>query len=287
MGSQRGAGHGPSPSGGPGGHGSRGMILPQQLAPLKFEIQDHIYYHPEWHRLTNSPLERYPFTLGSPGSNRDRSHRVFSQPSQHARPAPEQARADRMRSTALSIVVEQPQIGNELQAWTHLASVSSLNPRLHPTDPDAMEIDTHPPQSLPYSLIQIATAGLTVPNGHHRNNPVYRHTFNIEIESQQPIRLSDVEIIRMARARIRFDRPQPSPMMLDEILNAPRYPARAAPRRLYVRIIIDTFSVDRETALIDADGRLGYMVGMAQDGLGWFPGLPWTHPHFQVRMRTS
>lgn len=193
-----------------------------------------------------------------------------------------------MRTSALSIVVEQPTSGNDPPAWTHLASVSSsLPPRLRPSDPDAMEIDTQQPQSLPYALIQVAAAGSTVSNGSHKNNPIYRHTFNIEIESQQPMRLSDVEIIRMARAHIRLDRPQPSPMMLDELVNVPRYPARAQPRRLYVRIIIDAFSVDRETALIDADGRLGYMVGMAQDGLGWFPGLPWLHPHFQVRIRTS
>lgn len=142
-----------------------------------------------------------------------------------------------------------------------------------------MDIDT--PQHRPQSLIQIAAAGTTTPRGYIGNSQVFRHTFEIEIRNPIPGHMPDLEILRTARTRIRtVVQPSMPPTQLS-------YPSRRPVRRnLVLRIVIDTFSVDRQDALVIADWRLHFMIEMIQDaqGLGWFPGLPWTHDHFQLRM---
>lgn len=134
-----------------------------------------------------------------------------------------------------------------------------------------MEIDA------PQSLTRIASQGNTITRGISGNQQVYRHAFNIEIRTPLNQRVPDVEILRTARTRIRLDQQHSA---------APPhvYGSQGPTRRCLVRIIIDTTSQNREEALVDADWRLGYMVEMTEDGMGWFPGLPWVHDHFEVRL---
>lgn len=147
-------------------------------------------------------------------------------------------------------------------------------------DPDAMDIDTpQNHQQATQSLYQVASAGISVPRGYIGNDQVFRHTFQIQIRSPVQGHLSDLEILRTARARIR-NTPQASV--------PPSYAARAVGRTLVLRIIIDSLSISRHDALVLVDWRLHFMIEMIEDregqGLGWFCGLPWVSDHFQVRL---
>jgi hypothetical protein len=145
-----------------------------------------------------------------------------------------------------------------------------------------MDIDTpQHHQQPPQSLRQVAAAGTTAPRGYIGNNQVFRHTFEIEIRNPVPGRMPDLEILRTTRARIRTGVQAPIPPTR---LSYPNQ--RTVRRNLALLIIIDTFSIDRQDALVIADWRLHFMIEMIHDaqGLGWFPGLPWMHDHFQVRV---
>ncbi|KAJ5682974.1 hypothetical protein N7462_006139 [Penicillium macrosclerotiorum] len=56
-------------------------------------------------------------------------------------------------------------------------------------------------------------------------------------------------------------------------------------RRFCVDIAIEMESDRRQQAAVTSESRLRAMQQMAIDGLGWFPGLPWVHPRFEVQCR--
>ncbi|KXG49216.1 uncharacterized protein PGRI_030860 [Penicillium griseofulvum] len=136
---------------------------------------------------------------------------------------------------------------------------------LDPMELDPMEIDDPvqepPPPTAPASMTQ----GPGV-------DTIHRHVYYIPIRSH-PMPVLDLDVITAARTELA--RLEGTGMPILEAL-----PEQAGP---HVFIRIDTNHIDRRHALMDANLRMGAMQDMIQDGFGWFTGLPYRHPHFEVK----
>jgi hypothetical protein len=135
-----------------------------------------------------------------------------------------------------------------------------------PMELDPMEIDTpvqapRPPPTAPASMTQ--GSGVNI---------VHRHVCYIPIRSR-PMPVLDLDVITAARTELA--RLQGAGMPILEAL-----PEQAGP---HVFIRIDTSHTDRRRALMTANLRMGAMQDMIRDGFGWFTGLPYRHPHFEVK----
>ncbi|KAJ5422860.1 hypothetical protein N7445_010968 [Penicillium cf. griseofulvum] len=134
-----------------------------------------------------------------------------------------------------------------------------------PMELDPMEIDTPVQEPPPVTAPTSMTEGSGV-------NSIHRHVFYIPIRSR-PMPDLDLDVITAARAELA--RLQRTGMSIMETLPEQRGP--------HVFIRIDTNHTDRRHALTDANLRMGAMQDMIRDGLGWFTGLPYRHPHFEVK----
>lgn len=133
-----------------------------------------------------------------------------------------------------------------------------------PMELDPMEIDT--PEQAP------APASTGTRNEQSEENGIHRHIFYIPIRSR-PMPTRDLDVLAAARAEVARIQRAGIPVMQT-------LPERPGPH-LYIRIATDR--VSREHALADANLRMGIMQDMIRDGLGWFTGLPYRHPHFEVK----
>ncbi|KAJ5382149.1 hypothetical protein N7517_000060 [Penicillium concentricum] len=130
---------------------------------------------------------------------------------------------------------------------------------------DPMEIDT-PAQDPPPATTMTR---MTEESG---ENGIHRHLFYIPIRSR-PMPTLDLDVLTAARAEL--TRLQRAGMPIMQAL-----PERPAPH-VYIRI--DTDQANRDHALTDVNLRMGIMQDMIRDGFGWFTGLPYRHPHFEVK----
>lgn len=135
-----------------------------------------------------------------------------------------------------------------------------------PMELDPMEIDT-PPEQEPAS-----TTTVTGTNEQSEDNGIHRHIFYIPIRSR-PMPTLDLDVLTAARAEV--TRLQRAGIPIMQTL-----PERPGPH-LYIRV--DTDQANRDHALVDANLRMGTMQDMIRDGFGWFTGLPYRHPHFEVK----
>jgi hypothetical protein len=101
---------------------------------------------------------------------------------------------------------------------------------------------------------------------------IWRHTFEIDIPSR-PSGFTDLEILEYARTQLAF---------LERAALREDAMRRIRDCRTRLRVIIDTKTSSRLDALVDARLRMLVMQDMINEGMGWFPGLPWRHPHFRV-----
>lgn len=135
-------------------------------------------------------------------------------------------------------------------------------------DTDEMDID--PPFPEPRSLGNGSSTTQTV-----RHTPgVYRHTFLIDLSNRHG-GMTDKQIIEHARLQLHY---------LEQANMAEDAMRRVRNCRMRLRIDIDTRCADRADAVIDVRLRMLVMLDMITEGLGWFPGLPWRHPHFNVEV---
>ncbi|OQE40860.1 hypothetical protein PENCOP_c005G04337 [Penicillium coprophilum] len=130
---------------------------------------------------------------------------------------------------------------------------------------DPMEIDTPAQDPLPTPAVTRMTDESTV-------NGVYRHLFYIPVRTR-PMPNIDLDVLTAGRAEMTRLQRAGMPIMQE-------LPERPAPH-LYIRI--DTDQSNRDHALTDANLRMGIMQDMIRDGFGWFTGLPYRHPHFEVK----
>ncbi|KAJ5493571.1 hypothetical protein N7463_009658 [Penicillium fimorum] len=139
-----------------------------------------------------------------------------------------------------------------------------------PFEPDLMELD---PMEIDTPVQEPAPAtAATRMTEESAENGIHRHLFYIPIRSR-PMPTLDLDVITAARAEL--TRLQRAGMPIMEAL-----PERPAPH-VYIRI--DTDQANRDHALTDANLRMGTMQDMIRDGFGWFTGLPYRHPHFEVK----
>ncbi|CAG8895147.1 unnamed protein product [Penicillium egyptiacum] len=134
-----------------------------------------------------------------------------------------------------------------------------------PMELDPMEIDT-PPEQEPAPATAVAR------NQQSEENGVHRHIFYIPIRPR-PMPTLDLDVLTAARAEV--SRLQRAGIPVMQTL-----PERPGPH-LYIRV--DTDRASRDHALTDANLRMGTMQDMIRDGFGWFTGLPYRHPHFEVK----
>lgn len=139
-------------------------------------------------------------------------------------------------------------------------------------DGDAMDIDTPSPvhhSHIPVSPRNNPTSITEQPHHEH----VHRHLFYIPMQTHN-IPTLDYDIIRLARVSVTTLRRQglPIPDTLPVGNGVP-----------HVYILIDSELDNRGHALQIASRRLGVMQDMIRDGLGWFTGLPYRHPNFEVK----
>ncbi|KAF3016665.1 hypothetical protein E8E15_006112 [Penicillium rubens] len=133
-----------------------------------------------------------------------------------------------------------------------------------PMELDPMEIDT--PEQEP------APASTGTRNEQSEESGIHRHIFYIPIRSR-PMPTLDLDVLTAARAEVARIQRAGIPVLQT-------LPERPGPH-LYIRI--DTDQASRDHALADANLRMGIMQDMIRDGLGWFTGLPYRHPHFEVK----
>ncbi|KAJ5800602.1 uncharacterized protein N7518_002670 [Penicillium psychrosexuale] len=145
-------------------------------------------------------------------------------------------------------------------------------PAPDPMDIDPMEIDSPPPQQAQPA----PTTTLTRMNEQAQNSGMHRHKFYLSI-GPRPMPTLDLDVLTVARAEVTRLRRAGLPVL--ESL-----PERSGPH-LYIRI--DTDQASRDQALARADLRMGIMQDMIRDGFGWFSGLPYRHPHFDVKFLRS
>ena len=139
-------------------------------------------------------------------------------------------------------------------------------PEPDPMDIDPMEIDSPPPQQ------PTPTTTLTRMSEQAQDSGMHRHKFYLAI-GPRPMPTLDLDVLTVARAEV--TRLQRAGLPVLESL-----PERAGP---HLYICIDTDQASRDQALARADLRMGIMQGMIRDGFGWFTGLPYRHPHFEVK----
>lgn len=142
---------------------------------------------------------------------------------------------------------------------------------------DAMDIDSGVPLQAPR-------------RGRHSSNPssyrasrqrarVTRHVFFIPVSFNVPSP-TDLDIIRAVRWSINRISNAGNIYTIAENLDPEnRFP--------HVRIMLGAEHDNRELALLSAVRRLGLMMDMIQDGLGWLHELPYHHLHFQVELVRS
>lgn len=147
-------------------------------------------------------------------------------------------------------------------------SEDQSEPAPDPMDIDPMEIGSPPPQQAQPA----PTTTLTRINEQAQNSGMHRQKFYLSI-GPRPMPTLDLDVLTVARAEV--TRLQRAGLPVLESL-----PERAGPH-LYIRI--DTGQASRDQALARADLRMGIMQDMIRDGFGWFSGLPYRHPHFEVK----
>ena len=133
-----------------------------------------------------------------------------------------------------------------------------------PMDLDPMEIDTPEQEPTPASTVSS--------NEQPEENGIHRHIFYIPIRSR-PMPTLDLDVLTSARAEVARIQREGIPAMQT-------LPERPGPH-IYIRINTDRAS--RDHALNAANLRMGIMQDMIRDGFGWFTGLPYRHPHFEVK----
>lgn len=138
-------------------------------------------------------------------------------------------------------------------------SVPSAPRRTIPTGPAAMTASQKPTGGTPFTVTTDGTK-------------VYRHTFEIDISSRAG-GVTDLEIIEHARTQMGF---LERAGLRDDAMR------RIRDCRTRLRVVIDTKSPSRLDALVDARLRMLTMQDMINEGMGWFPGLPWRHHHFRI-----
>ncbi|KAG0153845.1 hypothetical protein PDIDSM_1224 [Penicillium digitatum] len=131
---------------------------------------------------------------------------------------------------------------------------------------DPMEIDTPPVQEPTSATTRACT------NEQYEENGIHRHIFYVPIRSR-PMPTLDLDVLTAARAEITHIQRAGIPVLQT-------LPERPGPH-VYIRV--DTDQANRDQALIDATLRMGTMQDMIRDGFGWFSGLPYRHPHFEVK----
>ncbi|KAJ5826521.1 hypothetical protein N7447_003284 [Penicillium robsamsonii] len=154
-------------------------------------------------------------------------------------------------------------MGSSRYATASTDEEESFEPDLMELDP--MEIDTPAQEPAP----AIAATRMTE---EPTENGIYRHLFYIPIRSR-PMPTLDLDVLTAARAELTRLQRAGMPIM-DALLERP------APH-VYIRI--DTDQPNRDHAITDANLRMGTMQDMIRDGFGWFTGLPYRHPHFEVK----
>ncbi|KAJ5681221.1 hypothetical protein N7536_012360 [Penicillium majusculum] len=139
-----------------------------------------------------------------------------------------------------------------------------------PSEPDPMELD---PMEIDTPVQEPAptTTGAQT-NAQSGENGVYSHTFYIPIRSR-PMPTLDLHVLTAARVEVAHIQRVGLPVLQT-------LPERPGPH-VYIRI--DTDQPNRDNALMDANLRMGTMQDMIRDGFGWFSGLPYRHPHFEVK----
>lgn len=138
-------------------------------------------------------------------------------------------------------------------------SAPSAPRRTIPTGPAAMAASQKPTEGTPFTITTDGTKA-------------YRHTFEIDISSHAS-GVTDLEIIEHARTQMGF---LERAGLRDDAMR------RIRDCRIRLRVVIDTKSPSRLDALVDARLRMLTMQDMINEGMGWFPGLPWRHHHFRV-----
>ncbi|OQD68389.1 hypothetical protein PENDEC_c036G05724 [Penicillium decumbens] len=130
-----------------------------------------------------------------------------------------------------------------------------------PRGPTAMEPPSRPAEG---GTISITTDG----------TKIWRHIFEIDISSHDS-GLGDLEVLEHARTQLGF---LERSGLRDDAMR------RIRDCRTRLRVVIDTKSPSRLDALADARLRMLTMQDMINEGMGWFPGLPWRHNHFRVEV---
>lgn len=138
-----------------------------------------------------------------------------------------------------------------------------------PSGPDPMEFD---PMDIDTPIQEPAPTTGAHTNEQTGENGVHRHVFYIPIRSR-PMPTLDLDVLTAARTEVAHIQRSGLPVLQT-------LPERPGPH-VYIRV--DTEQPNRDSALTDADLRMGTMQDMIRDGLGWFSGLPYRHPHFEVK----
>lgn len=138
-----------------------------------------------------------------------------------------------------------------------------------PSEPDPMELDPMEIDSVQESAPTTTVAHTNEQSG---ENGVHRHIFYIPIRFR-PMPTLDLDVLTAVRAEVAHIQRAGLPVLQT-------LPERPGPH-VYIRV--DTDQPNRENALTDANLRMGTMQDMIRDGFGWFSGLPYRHPHFEVK----
>ncbi|KAJ5968151.1 hypothetical protein N7501_004399 [Penicillium viridicatum] len=139
-----------------------------------------------------------------------------------------------------------------------------------PSEPDPMELD---PMEIDTPVQEPAPASAGAPtNAQSGENGVHSHIFYIPIRSR-PMPTLDLDVLTAARTEVAHIQRAGLPVLQT-------LPERPGPH-VYIRV--DTDHPNRDNALTDANLRMGTMQDMIRDGFGWFSGLPYRHPHFEVK----
>lgn len=137
---------------------------------------------------------------------------------------------------------------------------------------DAMDIDTPPSAS---HRPPLPPQGPSRP--HPRPNIITRHVFYVPIMirgmSTPP---TDLKVLYHALDVIHSD------LAAGDIRNIPNSLAPGA-RQNHLMILIGLAHSDRMRALGTISRRLGTMIQMCEDELGWLNNLPYSHPNFEVQ----
>ncbi|KAJ5350740.1 hypothetical protein N7541_008467 [Penicillium brevicompactum] len=142
-------------------------------------------------------------------------------------------------------------------------------------DGDAMDIDSGAPPSAPRGPRR-QTQNAPVQRANRQYRRVTRHVFYIPVTFNVTFP-SDMVVVGEARSSI------------SRMFNAGTAHTIAATfspenRIPHVMIALSANHDNRERALSSVFRRLGQMLDMMQDGLGWLHPLPYRHPHFKVEV---